>query len=60
MMMDRSSAGGFPTSPWAAVLGHHTMGPGSDHPGFSPAHHSMPMDLQIHNIHNPQGFSYYR
>jgi hypothetical protein len=56
MMMDRSAAGGFSTSPWAAVLGH-PMGPGSD---FSSAHHSMPMDLQIHNMHNPQGFSYYR
>lgn len=57
---------GFATSPWAAVLGHHTIGPGTEHPGFAAhghptahhghhTHHGMPMDLHV-----PQGFSYYR
>ncbi|XP_055680919.1 protein trachealess isoform X1 [Lutzomyia longipalpis] len=51
---------GFATSPWAAMLGHHAMGPGAEHPGFPHAaahhgHHGMPMDLHV-----PQGFPYYR
>lgn len=55
--------GGFATSPWAAVLGHHAMGHAGDHPGFVShphatshhTHHGMPMDLHV-----PQGFPYYR
>ena len=56
--------GGFTTSPWAAVLGHHAMGANSEHPSFAAAHahnavhhahHGMPMDLHV-----PQGFPYYR
>lgn len=55
--------GGFATSPWAAVLGHHAMGHGTEHPGFPGhahgtahhGHHGMPMDLHV-----PQGFPYYR
>ncbi|XP_055326647.1 protein trachealess isoform X3 [Sitodiplosis mosellana] len=58
--------GGFSASPWAAMLGHHAIGPAD--PGFSVAHahnaaaaavvhhahHGMPMDLHV------QGFPYYR
>lgn len=56
--------GGFAASPWAAVLGHHTMGSATEHAGFAAAHahsaahhahHGMPMDLHV-----PQGFPYYR
>lgn len=62
--------GGFSASPWAAMLGHHAIGPSAEHPGFSVAHahnaaaaaavahhahHGMPMDLHV-----PQGFPYYR
>lgn len=62
--MDQS---GFAASPWAAMLGHHTIGT-AEHPGFSVAHahnaaaaavahhahHGMPMDLHV-----SQGFPYY-
>lgn len=47
-VMDHNS-GNFP-SPWAAVLGHHSMTPDT-----SFAHHGLPMDLHV-----SQGFSYYR
>lgn len=60
--MDQS---GFSASPWAAMLGHHSIG-SNEHPGFVAhahnaavvhhhAHHNIPMDLHV-----AQGFPYYR
>lgn len=53
--LELDHSGGFASSPWAAVLGHH---PGEAH-GYPPAHTHpsapMPMDLHV-----PQGFPYYR
>lgn len=62
------TGGGFAASSWAAMLGHHGIGPSADHhASFSAvahahsaavahhAHHGMPMDLHV-----PQAFPYYR
>lgn len=55
---------GFTASPWAAMLGHHSIG-SQEHPGFVAhahnaavvhhAHRNIPMDLHV-----AQGFPYYR
>ncbi|KAG5898840.1 hypothetical protein JTB14_014270 [Gonioctena quinquepunctata] len=56
--------GGFSSSPWAAVLGHHTavaaaaassMMQTRDHHSYAAHHPATPIDLHV-----PQAFPYYR
>lgn len=66
------TGGGFAASPWAAVLGHHTIGTATEHPGFAAHAHNAAAAAAAaaaaHHAHHgmpmdlhvPQGFPYYR